>query len=128
MTGDLLHVIIGLLILAGGAFVLSRGETTARRRERLSSDNARFAGGLLLLAGLAYLAVKVVFKSSFHLPWGGPDGAQLGLHCARTHSRRLAGGRFSARWGADPGLKPGDPNSSHQDPGIRETNLVAASL
>jgi hypothetical protein len=69
MSDNLLHVIIGLLILAGGAFVLSRGETTARRREKVTSDAARFAGMLLLLAGLAYLAVKVVFKSSFHLPW-----------------------------------------------------------
>jgi hypothetical protein len=69
MTDNLLHVIIGLLILAGGVFVLSRGETTARRREKVTSDSARFAGMLLLLAGLGYLAVKVVFKTSFHLPW-----------------------------------------------------------
>jgi hypothetical protein len=69
VSDNLLHLLIGLLILAGGAFVLSRGETTARRREKITGDSARFAGMLLLLAGLAYLAVKVVFKTSFHLPW-----------------------------------------------------------
>jgi hypothetical protein len=69
MSDDLLHLLIGLLILAGGAFVLFRGETTSRRGEKLTGDTARFAGILLILAGLAYLAIKLVFKVPLKLPW-----------------------------------------------------------